>query len=46
MWILQLLITFGVLFTRMATVSKDGTWKFWDIDGNERPLKRKRLMCM
>lgn len=22
-----------VVFTRMATVSKDGTWKIWDIDG-------------
>lgn len=24
-----------VLFNRMVTLSKDGTWKFWDIDGKQ-----------
>ncbi len=25
-----------IFLYRMATVSKDGTWKFWDIDGEKR----------
>lgn len=27
------IFTSFVVFIRMATVSKDGTWKIWDIDG-------------